>query len=161
MLTNGCSIDMDQESDLHLLEVVSAAQHKILRSSGRYKVVGDAILTRTLPDGRMEMVFTKSEHAKWQALEAGVEAECLAVDGNLEFGTLMGGNVSLPVEEPPTATQPQPIGDPVPPLPEPCVPECDKQVWLKHNPPEGPNHPPSSRPRESRGGGTIDFSGLF
>lgn len=132
---------MDMEGPEHQLKVVSKAQYRVLIAAGGYERKPHC-LTREMPDGRMEIVFTKQQFDQLERIEAEVISEVERV----------GDSELLQIEQPPTLI-----------VPSDGIPERDKlgaaAYGVDQNQPL-PDHPESSRPRDRRGGG-IDFSPLF
>jgi hypothetical protein len=115
---------MEREGAEHKLRIVSSAQYRVLLATGGHERK-PYCLTRTLPDGRMEIVFTRQEFDRLERIESEVLVETQGVS-DAEM---------IEIVEPPT------------PMPTDNIPDADKQAAMKLGVDGGPlpNHPESSR----------------
>jgi hypothetical protein len=139
---------MERENSEYKLRGVSATQLKVLVAAGGYEVK-QACLTRTMSDGRLEIVMVRSEIERLEELEREVDAECNEVTealGPLEMPESVG------------------ITPPLPAQPEPNIPQADKDAYKRMFPDQIPERPESSRPRDggsSIGPGRLDIGAIF
>jgi hypothetical protein len=128
---------MDIEGPEHQIKVVSKAQYRVLISAGGHERKPHC-LTRTMPDGRMEIVFTKQQFDQLERIEREVQAE---IEREGDSGLLQ-------IEQPPTLIVP---GD--------GIPDEDKKSAEFYFSDKLPEHPESSRRPSWFRGGFDPFGG--
>jgi hypothetical protein len=135
---------MIRENEEYRILAVSKTQLKVLATGGAYTNKPDC-LTRTMPDGKLEIVMLRSVIENMERLEAEVDAEANDLDE------------SAPIELPELPTPP--------PAPKANIPQADLDAY------EPMTRPPpvvgeNNRPRDHSGsngfgGNRIDIGKLF